>query len=63
MDLPNDRSTVIVRVTVDGVEKYKENFNTTLRRARYTIEGSGVQEVVVYIDDVEVKRYTEDFSN
>ena len=63
VDLPNDRSTVIVRVTVDGVEKYKENFNTTLRRARYTIEGSGVQEVVVYIDDVEVKRYTEDFSN
>ena len=48
---------------MDGVEKYKENFNTTLRRARYTIEGSGVQEVVVYIDDVEVKRYTENFSN
>ena len=61
VELPNDRETVVVRVTVGGEEKYKAEFNTTVRRARYTVTGSGTQEIVVYIDDVEVKRYTEDF--
>ncbi len=61
--LPNDRETVTVRVTVDGVEQYNQPVNTQLRVAHFTIEGSGSQEVVIYIDDVEADRYTEDFSH
>ena len=61
--LPSDRETVTVRVTVDGVQQYNEPINTQMRIAHFTIEGSGRQEVVVYIDDVETHRYFEDFNS
>ena len=61
--LPNDdRETVTVVVTVGGVEQYRQDHPTRLRSAFFTIEGSGVQEVVIYIDGVEFERYFEDFS-
>jgi len=62
VDLPNDRESVTVRVTVGGVEQFSQSdVSTRLRSLRFTVEGSGVQEIVVYIDGVEVKRYMEDF--
>ena len=63
VDLPNDRDTVTVVVTVDGVEQYRQTYPTNLRSARFTIEGSGSQEVIVYIDGEPVKRYVEDFGS
>jgi len=62
VSLPNDRETVVVRVTVNGAQQYNETVDTKMRIAHFTVEGSGSQEVVVYIDNVEVSRYTEDFS-
>lgn len=62
VSLPNDRDTVNVRVTVDGVEQYNQQVDTKLRTAHFTVEGAGSQEVVVYIDGVETARYTEEFS-
>ncbi len=60
--LPNDRETVTIRVTVGGVEQISGmSVDTRMRTARFQVEGSGTQEIVVYIDDVEAKRYTEDF--
>ena len=61
--LPSDRETVTVRVTVNGVQQYNEPINTQMRIAHFTIEGTGTQEVVVYIDDVETDRYMEDFGS
>jgi serine/threonine-protein kinase len=63
VDLPNDRDTVTLQVTVDGVAQYStpEVVETKMRIARFTMTGSGVQEVVVYLDGVEAKRFTEDF--
>ena len=63
MRLPSDRETVTVRVTVNGVQQYNEPINTQMRIAHFTIEGTGTQEVVVYIDDVETDRYMEDFGS
>jgi len=63
--LPTDRETVTIQVTVDGVPQYAEpeTVETKMRIARFTVEGKGVQEIVVYIDGVEAKRYTEDFNS
>lgn len=62
MDLPNDRETVTVRVTVGGAIQIQDQVvETRMRMARFTVESSGVQQVIVYVDDVPVKDYTEDF--
>ena len=63
VELPDDRETVTVRVTVGGEEKYRQDVPTRLRTTTFTVTGSGQQEIVVYIDDQEVKRYTEDFDS
>ncbi len=62
VDLPNDRETVTVRVTVGGAVQIQDQVvETRMRMARFTVESSGVQQVIVYVDDVPVKDYTEDF--
>ena len=62
VNLPNDRETVTVRVTVGGVEQVHDQVvETRLRMARFTVEASGAQQIVVYLDGVPVKDYTEDF--
>lgn len=62
VNLPNDRETVTVRVTVGGVEQIHDQVvETRMRMARFTVEGSGVQQIVVYLDGSPVKDYTEDF--
>ncbi|MCI9263036.1 MAG: Stk1 family PASTA domain-containing Ser/Thr kinase [Oscillospiraceae bacterium] len=62
VDLPNDRETVTVRVTVGGAIQIQDQVvETRMRMARFTVESSGVQQVIVYVDDVPVKDYTEDF--
>jgi len=63
VDLPNDREMVTVVVTVGGVEQYRMVVPTQMRIAPYTIEGYGVQEVVVYIDDQVIQTYSEDFGS
>lgn len=61
ISLPTDREVVTVSVTVGGVEGYRQEVPTRLRSATYTVTGSGIQEVVVYIDGEEAERYTFDF--
>lgn len=62
VDLPNDRETVTVRVTVGGEELVHDQVvETRMRIARFTVESSGVQEIVVYLDGAPAKDYTEDF--
>ncbi len=63
VELPNDRESVTVRVTVGGVEQRNEPVDTRMRIYRFNVEGTGLQEILVYIDDVQVKSYTEDFSS
>ena len=63
VSLPNDRDTVTVVVTVGGVEQHRQEYPTNLRTVRFTIEGSGTQEVIVYIDDAEAMHYFEDFDS
>lgn len=63
VELPNDKETVTVRVNVGGEEKYRQEVPTRLRTTTFTVTGSGQQEIVVYIDDQEVKRYMEDFDS
>ncbi len=60
--MPRDRETVTLMVTVGGVAKYRqEEVDTQLMTVPYTIEGIGVQEVVVYIDGEEMERFYWDF--
>ena len=61
IDLPTDREAVTVSVTVGGVEGYRQEVPTRMRSATYTVTGSGVQEIIVYIDGEEAARYTFDF--
>lgn len=64
VNLPNDRDTVTVRVSVGGVDQIHDQVvETKMRMARFTVEASGVQEIVVYLDDSPVKTYTEDFGS
>lgn len=60
--LPNDRETVAVRITVGGSVVVDDQLvDTRLRIARFTVEGSGVQEIVIYLDGAAARSYTEDF--
>ena len=61
VELPGEPETVTVRVTVGGVEQYNKPADTRMRKITVSVEGSGTQEVVVYIDGTAVKSYTEDF--
>ena len=61
VELPGEPETVTVRVTVGGVEQYNKPADTRMRKITVSVEGSGVQEVVVYTDGNAVKSYTEDF--
>ncbi len=63
VDLPSEPETVNVRVTVGGVEQYNKPADTRMRKITVTVEGSGTQEIVVYIDGTAVKSYTEDFGS
>lgn len=63
VELPDDRETVTVHVTVNGEEKYRQDVPTRLRTTTFTVTGNGQQEIVVYIDGLEVKRYMEDFGS
>ena len=64
VSLPNDRDTVTVRVLVGGVEQVHDQVvETRMRMARFTVEASGVQQIVVYLDGIPVKDYTEDFGS
>jgi len=61
--LPVDRDTVTVRIEVDGVEQIpSQSVDTRMQRALFTLEGSGVQTVDVYIDDVLDSSTEMDFS-
>lgn len=60
--LPNDRDTVTIRILVGDTEQVHDQIvETRLRMARFTVESSGVQRIVVYLDGVPVKDYMEDF--
>ncbi len=64
VDLPNDRETVTVRVSVGGTDQVHDQVvETRMRMARFTVEASGVQEIVVYLDGAPVKSYMEDFGS
>ncbi len=63
VDLPNDRESVTVRVTVGGVEQRNDPVDTRMRVYRFNVEGTGLQEILVFIDDVQVKSYIEDFTS
>ncbi|MFR1050644.1 MAG: Stk1 family PASTA domain-containing Ser/Thr kinase [Oscillospiraceae bacterium] len=62
VDLPTDRETVNVRITVGGADQVNDTVETKMRIARYTVEGSGVQEVVIYLDGSQARSYSLDFS-
>lgn len=62
VDLPADRETVNVRITVNGADQVNDTVETKMRIARYTVEGSGVQEVVIYLDGTQARSYSLDFS-
>lgn len=64
VNLPDDRETVTIRVLVGGVEQIHDQVvETRMRMARFTVESSGIQQIVVYLDGVPVKDYTEDFGS
>ena len=49
-------------MTVGGAVQVQDQVvETRMRMVRFTVEASGVQQVVVYVDNVPVKDYTEDF--
>ncbi|MEG2118716.1 MAG: Stk1 family PASTA domain-containing Ser/Thr kinase [Pseudoflavonifractor sp.] len=60
--LPNDRDIVHVSITVGGVEKYSGDVDTHFHVITPPVEGTGVQEVNVYIDTVLVSSQNVDFS-
>ncbi|MEL4861286.1 Stk1 family PASTA domain-containing Ser/Thr kinase [Pseudoflavonifractor phocaeensis] len=60
--LPDDRETVYVRITVGGVEQIpSQPVDTRIRQARFTLEGTGTQQIVVYIDEVQTQSYALNF--
>ncbi len=66
VDLPNDgRTSVAVRIQVgENNDAYKnESVDTRLVTFYPSVRGVGLQEVTVYIDEVPVRTYTEDFSS
>lgn len=63
VDLPEKEGTVRVLITVDGVEKWKNTVECSITSPiTPRVSGTGVQEICVYIDDVLVRQYNEDFS-
>ncbi|MEG2989119.1 MAG: Stk1 family PASTA domain-containing Ser/Thr kinase [Oscillospiraceae bacterium] len=63
VDLPDKVGTVRVVITVDGVEKWKNTVECSINSPiTPRVSGTGVQEICVYIDDVLVRQYNEDFS-
>ena len=58
VNLPRDgRETVHVRVSVGGVDWVNDYYDTIMQVIPVTVRGTGVQEIVVYIDGV--ASYTE----
>ena len=49
--LPTDRDSVTVRITVGGREAYNQVVNTSVGTVNTSVEGTGTQEVCIYIDD------------
>ncbi|MDO4516923.1 MAG: Stk1 family PASTA domain-containing Ser/Thr kinase [Bacillota bacterium] len=49
--LPSDRESVTVRITVDGQEAYNQVVNTSVGIVTTSVEGTGTQQVCIYIDD------------
>ncbi|MEG1720233.1 MAG: Stk1 family PASTA domain-containing Ser/Thr kinase [Pseudoflavonifractor sp.] len=61
--LPTDRDVVHVSITVGGTEKYQGDVDSSqFHVITPPVEGSGVQEVNVYIDNVLVSSQNVDFS-
>lgn len=65
VNLPLDRDTVAIQVTVGGTAQFSEPqvVETRMRVFRFNVSGSGTQEIVVYIDGVAAKSYTENFDS
>lgn len=63
VDLPSDRDTVNIRITVGGVDQINDTVETKMRIARYIVEGSGVQAIVIYLDGTQAHSYSLDFSS
>ena len=66
VELPQDgRDVVSVRIQVgDNASAYENPAVETSMLAIYAnVRGTGIQEVTIYIDEVAVKTYTEDFSS
>lgn len=63
VSLPSDRETVTIRILVGGVEQIPAQLvDTRMKTARFTVEGSGVQTVDVYMDDSLYSSASVDFS-
>jgi len=64
IELPQDRATVIVTVTVDGVHCGEPMvYDTSLGTIDITVQGTGMQDVVVYFDAVRGYSETVDFGS
>lgn len=66
VELPDDgRETVSVRIQVgDNTTAYVNNSVDTSMKVMYpSVRGVGIQEVTIFIDEVAVRTYTEDFSS
>ncbi|MDY3015141.1 MAG: Stk1 family PASTA domain-containing Ser/Thr kinase [Evtepia sp.] len=61
VELPTDRETVEVRITVDDQEAYKNVVNTSVGNIYPTLSGSGVKQVCIYFDGEVVERYNLNF--
>lgn len=62
IQLPTDRDSVTVQVTVNGAEQYNTTVNTATGSFYAPITGSGVQEVCVYFDGQFAERYNFNFN-
>ncbi len=64
IELPQDRATVVVTVTVDGVHCGEPmTYDTSLGTIDITVQGTGMQDVVVYFDAVRAYSETVDFGS
>jgi serine/threonine-protein kinase len=61
ISLPDEPDTVTLQVKVGGAEQYNETVSTANGSVTIEINGSGKQEVVVYINGVEQNRYEVNF--
>ena len=60
--LPDDRDTVTVRITVGGKEAYNQTVDTSVGSVVTPVEGTGTQQICVYIDGALVDQYDETFN-